>query len=670
MSTVLSLDMVWMVAGVTVLGIEILFLLTMIGFGLAALAMPRRVGRPLLFAPIVGLGVALLANQWLTWFVPAPAALLLAVIGGGGLSLVKAWRLRLEWAPFTSRWRLWAGAAAIGGAWYLVGLGFLFRAGTFTLADYNSDAIKLYAPTAMWYTTHPYRPGARLPVTDPIVSYMSHFATPMMPGSVGTVPAGLSVLTGWPIHALFDPLQVLLLLLIAVATAALVHVGAGFSRGTALVAFAVVPASALLEWAVLSTYQQQLETMVLIYGGLALVLLARREESTPLWLLAAVTLAALPGAYMPMTLVIVVLLVPAALAVAVRRLAARRWPVDAGVVAGIVAGLVLAAPSLGSILRGGGLWLWAYSIGTNGGVTDFFPLPYDLGVAPVTRFTQGWPVTYWRPQWDPLAMAATIVLIALVVTGLGVLVRHGRLIETVAVACAGLYVAYLAVVVHQPYPVIKTMGYLTPVMVSLAAIAVMNVPSLRRDLPSAPRMVWPRAVPNAIKAAAGLALAGVVAMQLAANVEEQKLARDVGPNLEPSATTLTVLRTIVPHGAGVLLYDPHDWSKSSLWILWRYEAAAYALTGQANVDMVVEGPGLSGNLYIEWTPGQGVPATLRAAADRYDFVLTGPEIAGQVPKELHPVWMQADLGLELFKRGATAVASGGVARAPATTRPD
>lgn len=660
------LDRAWMMAGATGFAIEALLVLAVIGFGLAALAMPHQVARPLLVAPIVGLGVALLANQWLTWLVPAPAAVAVAAVGGGGLSLVQAWRLRPEWASATARWRLWASAAAIGLAWYLVGLGYVFRVGTFTLAGFASDAIHLYAPAAMWYTTHPYRPGTPLPVTDPVVGYLSHYATPAMPGSVGTVPAGLAVLTGWPIHALFDPLQVLLLLLIALATAALVHVGAGFSRGTALVAFATVPASALLEWAVMSTYQQELETMSLLYGGLALVLLARREGTIRSWLVAAVTMAALPGAYLPMTALAVVLLVPPALAVAVSRIAARRWPVDRGVLAGIGAGLVLAGPSVGWILLGGGLRIWMLSVGNTGNPEPWYSLPYYLGVAPVTRYHIGGPLAFWRPQWDPLAMAAAIALIVLVALGLVVLVRHRRFLEAGAVACTLPYLAYL-VAASQPYPFLKTAGYLTPVVMGLAAIAVMNAPSLRRALPSAPSLVWPGVLPNTVKAVAGAALAAIVVMQLAGNVEVQKLQNLGDLNLEPSATSLTVLRTIVPHGAGVLLYDPHDWSLASPRILWRYQAAAYALTGQANVDMVVEGPVLSDPIWTEWTAGRGAAATLRSAADRYDFVLTGPEVAGDVPRALHPVWMQADLGFELFKRGGTPVASGGIARAPTAT---
>jgi len=264
-------------------------------------------------------------------------------------------------------------------------------------------------------------------------------------------------------------------------------------------------------------------------------------------------------------------------------------------------------------------------------------------------------------------MAAAIVLVALAAIGLAVLVRHGHLLETAALACAGAYVAYLGLVVGQPYPLIKTMGYLLPVVMGLAAIAVVNAPSLRRDLPSVPSLLWPHAVPNAIKGAGGIALAGVVAIQLAGNLEVQLLQGVGDVNLEPSATGLTVLRTIVPHGAGVLLYDPHDWTASSPRILWRYQAASYALTGQASVDMVVEGPVKPHPIFVEWTAGHGVIATLRAAADRYDFVITGPEVAAYVPTALHPVWMQADLGLELFKRGGTQVASGGIARAPTTT---
>jgi hypothetical protein len=152
----------------------------------------------------------------------------------------------------------------------------------------------------------------------------------------------------------------------------------------------------------------------------------------------------------------------------------------------------------------------------------------------------------------------------------------------------------------------------------------------------------------------GAALAGVVLLEAGASGEVQQIAYPIGGAMETSAAGLTVLRTVVPHGASVLVYDPHDWSKASLRYLWRYEAALYVLSGHANTRMIVEGPLPTAHRewYEEWTAGTG-GTTLLANSDRYQFVLTGPEIANQVPAAFRPVWMQADLNLELFARGGS-----------------
>jgi hypothetical protein len=174
-------------------------------------------------------------------------------------------------------------------------------------------------------------------------------------------------------------------------------------------------------------------------------------------------------------------------------------------------------------------------------------------------------------------------------------------------------------------------------------------------------MLWSRRLPTSAQAALCAVLAGIVVVQAGASAEEQLLARG-DPAMERAATGLTVLRTLVPHGARILLYDPHAWTASSLRILYRYQAAAYVLTGEANVDLVVDGPGplTPDPWFVEWAPGHG-PTTIQALAYHYDYVLPGPEAADQVPKELHEVWLQANLGLALFKRGGDLVESGGIA---------
>lgn len=646
----------WMTASAVSVGVEMLVALAVVGFGLCALAMPRQVLRPLLFAPLAGLAVTMLANQWLTWFLPAPAALMLVLAGGGALTVAQVWRLRGVATAAWPDWRFPAVMAAFGIAAYTATLAYVLRRGSFTLAGFPSDPVHLYAPSAQWFIGHAFRPGAPVDVTSPILSYLDKLASRALPGSVGTLDAGLSVLTGWPVHALFDPLNALLMVLTAGATALLVWAGVGLSRWTAAIAFAAVTVSALLQWAVVSGYQQELEALPVLYGGLALALVARREGRIAAWALAGAVLAALPGLYLPAAVLALVLLGPPLVVAGIHRLVTRRRPVEAGAAVAAAAGAVLAAPSVGWIILGGGLAIWRVAsdpAAGEGGVRAFYPLAYDVGTAPVTRFAlEGWPLVFWHPGWDVLGMIAAIALIALAAIGLAVLVRLGRYLETAGVLSALLYLLVMRFVVQAPYGFVKSVAYLMPVVMGLAAIAVTGTPALRPDGPprSLAGLLWPRAMPAAIKSTLGAALAGVVIMQAAAAGEVQLLANPVGGSMVSSGAGVTVLRTLVPRGSRVLLYDPHDWTKTNLQYVWSYEAAMYALTGHANVRMIVEGPAMDSTWYAEWTPGDGPSTTLLENVDQYDYVITGPEIADQLPASLRPVWVQDDIHLALYQR--------------------
>jgi hypothetical protein len=638
--------------------VEVLVILSLLGFGLTAWSMPEA-GIGLLLTPVVGLAVAAIGFQLFTPIAPPWLTLLVLVVILGLFSLWMGWRRRMVVSAVIRRHAVdifFTTAAGLG--LYLALLTHVFGARFFTLAGWPSDNVFLYAPAGEFLRTHAFNAANSLALVDnPTTRYLA-LAARIFPNSVGPLDGAISMLSGWQVFALFDPLSALLYAL-AVPAMYVLLAWFGLSRPARMAAVLLLTANQLLFWVMGQSFQQEMEAMPIFIAALALTIRAVTSERHPPAVLAGLVAGSLLGIYLPIFVIYVICALGyVVIAVVQRGLVGRLAATLRQLLWLVGGGLATTAVSLYWLLPGGGLYYWTQLLGTKiqaGGISSFYPVRYLLGMAPVA---DPWgrpyllPLLWWRPSWNTASHWLAWLVAVLMLAGLTSFALKRDLPPVGLFIAAGLYLAYLQLVSQYPYGLFKTVGYLLPLTSALiAAGAVEFVPAIgqmvarRREfeLKQPPSPTLPgNGAGNSLQpamqgerrfamAAGIVCLAVVFAVETVNAIEMEHMWLKVGPQAFPASfKALVDMASRVPHGSGVLQINPspayHDGIK--------YAAARYFLTDD-NL------------LLLDHIP----PAT--AVPFRFDYMI--------VPWPLDPVtpgsgftrvWGDAEVGLALYQRVA------------------
>jgi hypothetical protein len=369
------------------------------------------------------------------------------------------------------------------------------------------------------------------------------------PNSVGPIDAAASMLTGLPVYAVFDPLNALGLAITVGAVWVFVRDGLGGSWWAAAVASALLATNQLLYWVTGVGLQQESLALPIFTTGAYAVVIAVRTGNLRAGVLAGILAAALVGLYLP----VAGLLVICALACAVTcLLAARgRWNAVADpLVVGGATMLIGALPSAYVLLFRGGLDIWTSVLGTRvaAGAISKFPDPlYLIGTLP---FAHVWelsqqPLGHLETLAWALLVLASILLIALIATGLAraVVEKHGP--EATILAAGLLFIAYEGLVARYPYGFVKSIGYVVPLTSAFAGYGAIGVGS---RVPERFRQ------PMAIAAAVVVGL--VVLASANATRDMLRLWVSSPPALASTDLRISDISADVPAGASVLIDDP------------------------------------------------------------------------------------------------------------------
>jgi hypothetical protein len=195
-------------------------------------------------------------------------------------------------------------------------------------------------------------------------------------------------------------------------------------------------------------------------------------------------------------------------------------------------------------------------------------------------------------------------------------------------AAIAMYLVYLRFVASYPYGFIKTLSFVVPLTSALIAAGALDLlPRIvGRPRPGgrATAVGWRRGIVPAV----GIASLSLILITEAFNaIEMQHMWVRAGPAFPRSYQGLSVLRTLVPTGAGILQVNPspayHDGIK--------FAAARYYLTDH-NLALSDANP-----------PEQEPPF-------RYDYVIAPWPPTTATPSGFRKVWSQDDIGLALYER--------------------
>ena len=618
--------------------LEVLVVLSLLGFGLTAWLLPEA-GIEMLLTPVVGLAVVGIGFQLFTPIALPSITLLVLLLLLGGFSLWMAWRRRQALAEAIRKYLAEiAFTAAAGLTLYLALLVHVFGARFFTLAGWPSDNVFLYAPASEFLKTHAFNALNPLSVlNNPVTVYLGS-ALRVFPNSVGPIDAALSVLTGWPVIALFDPLSALFWALAVPATYVLLG-ALGLSRPARMAAVLLLVANQLLFWVMGLSNQQEMQAMPIFMVALALTIRAVSSASRRPAVLAGLVGGSLLGLSLPVFVIFVFtalgyLLVFTALAGGAGRLLAtlRQLALIGG------SGIAAAAAAIFWLLPAGGLQTWLSFVNTRipaGNISYFYPPRYLLGMAPVAD-PWGLPFAirpmWWRPGWGTVSQVLALGVVVLIVAGLASFALRRNWPAIGLFAAAGLYLAYLRLGAQFPYGYIKTVSFLAPLTSGLIAAGALElVPAFRRSV--AWRNEFGGIRLARLRTAAlvgGVACLGLVlAAESLNSIEMQHMWLRVGPQAFPASfRALAGMAALVPRGSGVLEINPspayHDGIK--------YAAARVYLTDD--------------NLLLE--------DHLPVAADvpfRVDFlILPWPPDTITADAGFLRVWSDPSVGLALYRR--------------------
>jgi hypothetical protein len=620
--------------------IEVLVLLSLLGFGLTAWLLPQP-GIGMLLTPVVGLALAGIGFQLFTPIVPPWITLLVLLVLLGGFSLSMAWRRR---AVLVSGIRQYLGAiaftAAAGLTLYLALLVHVFGARFFTLAGWPSDNVFLYAPASEFLKTHAFNALNPLSVVNNPVTVYLGAALRVFPNSVGPIDAAISAVSGWPVMALFDPLSAFFWALAVPAMYVLLE-WLGLSRPARIAAVLLLIANQLLFWVMGLSNQQEMQAMPIFLAALALTIQAVSSDRRGTAVLAGLVGGSLLGLYLPVFVIFVftavgyTVVVTTMAGLAGRLLATLRQLVFIG-----GSGTAAAAAAIFWLLPAGGLHTWLSYVNTRipaGNINFFYPPRYLLGMAPVAD-PWGLPFAirplWWRPAWNTVSQALALVVVALIVAGLTSFALRRNWPAIGLFAAAGLYLAYLRLGAQFPYGYIKTVSFLAPLTSALIAAGALElVPAIRERVKrqvefGASRLarLWATALVGGVAC-----LLVVLAVEALNSVEMEHLWLRVGPQAFPASfRALAGMAAMVPRGSGVLEINPSPAYHEGI----KYAAARVYLTDD--------------NLLLE----DHVPAAAEVPF-RVDFlILPWPPDTVAADPGFRRVWSDPDVGLALYQRQA------------------
>lgn len=528
--------------------------LTVVGFGLTELLLPKADGFGLLLAPVVGLAVSALGFQWLSELAPPFMVAVFVLVVFGALSLVVGWRRR---ATLTVRVPELLGATASILAFYLALLQIVIQRGYFTLGGLASDNAFIYVQAAQYLRDHPI-PSAlhAVGLENPGSLYFASSGVTFFPNSVGQIDAAASVLSGWPVHVVFDPLSALCVALAIGPVWFLVRVGLGGSLWTGLAAAAVLATNQLMYWLVGSGYQQEAEALPVFLAALAIAAHAWRNESSRAGGLAGMVAGALPGLYLAIAALFAVAAFACLVASTVigspehrtRLLRPLGWAIGAGLASAGIAIYILAFR--------GGLATWFSIVGGRyaaGGISSFPALPYVLGTLP---FAHVWeqtlrPLKTYERLIYPALILASAAMVALLLIGQVRAILQRRAPEAALLAGGMLFVAYEVAIAGYPYGYVKAIGLLAPLTSVFIAFGAVGLESLFK---SPPRTT----VRKAIGPLAVLTLLFVLAGSTLASRDMAQAWLAGPPTFTNSYLSQSNLASAVPVGASVFVDDRTD----------------------------------------------------------------------------------------------------------------
>ncbi len=558
----------------TALGAEVVVVLLLIGLGPSLVAL-RFSGIGLLLTPIVGLAILAVAIQLLTPLLPSWITVLVVTLVFGAFSAVVIWRTRVAVLPVAhapslsaqaGRGRAWIDIAIVSAfalGLYHALLGYLYSARFFTLAGWPADNMEFYVPAGQYLRAHGFDPLHPLALVDnPTTLYMSHSASEF-PNSVGPLDGAFSVLSRLQVHQVFDPLNAVLYALLIPATYVLVaRLGGG--RTTRIAAVLLLGLNQLVFWVMGLGFQQEIEAMPLFIGALALLLIALDGRQPAVGVLAGFTAGAILGIYLP----IFVLFLICALGYVATLLIGRfvnggfsQTLTQVGLLA--AGGLLGSATAIYWLLRGPGLRFWLTVFGQKyaaGGIGQFFPLKFLLGLAPLPAvWWPSLPALWWGSAWSNVSHLLALVVLVLVLAGGVVLATRRNFPALGLVALPGAYLLYLRFIERYPYGFTKTLSYLIPLSSALVAFgavelvgAIRQTRGIDRELPRQPASV-PWQVASTVLAAA---LVPVLISQAMSSFDTERLWSQAGPTFPSSFQALATLPRQIPTRAWVLVVNP------------------------------------------------------------------------------------------------------------------
>jgi hypothetical protein len=616
----------------TAFALEALAIFTLVGFGLTAWTLDD-LGLELLAVPVVGLAITFVAFQLLTPFVPPPVTLLVLVVTLGSLSLWNAWQRRAALlAGIRRHWIEIVVLSAAGLLFYLALLAHVFAAGFFTLAGWPSDNIFSYAPAGEFLRTHAFMPSDPLALVDNLLTRFLARASIAFPNSFGPIDGAMSALTGWPVHALIDPLDAFLYAQV-VPTTYLLLIRLKFPRQVAIAAVVLLMANQLVFWVMGNVFQQEMLAMPIFIGSLGLLLSALRSQGRRAAALAGLVAASLLGLYIPIFFLWALCAVGYLAVLLVQAGRQQLKSYLAQLIALAAGGLAGSAATIYWLLPGHGLQFWVEELHAKsaaGGIAFFYPAKYLIGAAPVAALWSppGLPVLWWGPSWVGVSRVIAALLAILIVAGVASVALRRALPELALFAAIALYLVYLRFVAAYPYGFMKTLSFVVPLTSALLAAGALDLlpPVVRRT--GYGRHGTAVASRNGTVSAVGIVTFAIVFLAQAFNaIEMQHMWVRAGPAFPRSYQALSALRTLVPPGAGILQVNPspayHDGIK--------FAAARYFLTDH-NLALSDAEP-----------PEQAPPF-------RYDYVIAPWPPATDRPSGFRKLWSQDDIGLALYQR--------------------
>ena len=571
----MSVGVTVMVGEAALLFVVVLTMTMLVGYAPVALLTPEDddegdEGALLLLVPAVGWAMIAAALQWLGALIVAPVALALTLVLGGMLSVVFAWRGR---ARLRRQIRVERDALVVtlgGGALFtLVLLAFVFHAGVFAFDGASTDALWLYAHTAQYLQTH------TVPFAAPTTAFVQGPADlarqtldihrSLYPALTQT-DAALAGLLRVPVYALLEPLDAICLALALPGLYLLCTRGLNLSRKAAYTALVLYTTHPLVYWVMGMDFLQQMRAAPFLPAAFALVLIALRQGSIRLAVLAGLTTAPMLAVYFPQFAVL-------ALCTAVALVVALVGAVRSGRFGAVVrtggaligTGVVVAVPGIYTLFVANGPQVWLANLRDThegAGISRFLPIRYVLGVSPLADpLKLGPPSLLAAPQWWPLGSIALVSVGVLLILGVVALVLQGQGVAVAAFVATGAYLAYLRFGAAYPYGFTRTACYVVPFTAVLLAAGAAEFPAriaavlhLRVRLGRQSSLI--RTCSTWI--CAGL-LGVVLLMQTASSAFTEQAYVTTGPRYFSSEyLSLRALPTMVPLGATVYMMNDGD----------------------------------------------------------------------------------------------------------------